>query len=413
MQPKLARTIFIIFSALTANFYFSHRPVLSYYEISQRLDIFRLPHVIQRYGVPAPQDDQYRRHDQAVYSMWMTFVSFCSLDTVANPLENEADMGAYFHPEFESPNRQCLHESISDHHDMIFLDETLPVNPFINRSRLAVFRRMSLGLSADISVSKLSGTSTSKAPSKAGAGSRPAFSTPGQIYSRWSNEYERDQGERLSQRELQDGPLARHRGHHVGQVPKRQSVYPSYDEGSSMDDLPDHFPHISSCESGEDYLLEEETGLAQRQRDFGSFSCISADSAASYNSCFSSDGHMAFQQMTSQFQTLNSTPQSTPNKQHYAVSPTSVAYCLSPTITRDTNGDWSKPMASDRGREVEQLMELQHNGMMGIEMSSSIHSTESRILSVPAAVATHKAFPYLQSREDTVNLPPYLFRAIS
>jgi hypothetical protein len=48
--------------------------------VSQRLDSSRLPHVIQRYGVPAPREDQYRRHDQAVYSMWMHFVTFCSLE---------------------------------------------------------------------------------------------------------------------------------------------------------------------------------------------------------------------------------------------------------------------------------------------------------------------------------------------
>ena len=430
MQLKLAKVIFFIlnFISLDSQFCPSFRPVLSYYEISQRLDIFRLPHVIQRYGVPAPQDDQYRRHDQAVYSMWMIFVSFCSLDTIVNPLENEADMGAYFHPEFESPHSQSLHESVSDHHDTIFLDETLPVNPFINRARLAVFRRMSLGLSADIIESNQSVTPIPKARSRAGTGSRPAYFTPGQIYSRWSNEYERDQvacsleRERGNQRQLQDGLLDHHRG--AQQVPKRQSVYPSCDEGSSMDDFPDPFGHISSCGSGEDYQPKEEMGLAQEQRDFnlGSFSCMSADSAVSYNSCFSSDGHMAFQQMASHFQTPISTLPSTPNKQHYAVSPTSVADCLSPRIPRDSNSDWSKPMASDREQEIERQLELELTGMMRIQLSSPFYPSKSQSLSASASVYTSasaavvvpRAFPYLQSREeDTVNLPSYLFRAIS
>ena len=35
------------------------------------------PHTVQPYCVPVPQQDQYRLHDAAVYSMWMHFVDFC------------------------------------------------------------------------------------------------------------------------------------------------------------------------------------------------------------------------------------------------------------------------------------------------------------------------------------------------
>ena len=40
--------------------------------MNQRVDNNNQPHVIQRYHVPSPQNNQYRRHDEAVYSMWMS-----------------------------------------------------------------------------------------------------------------------------------------------------------------------------------------------------------------------------------------------------------------------------------------------------------------------------------------------------
>lgn len=52
-------------------------PVMPYPMVAAKLDANRQPHVIQPYSVPLPQADQYRRHDTAVYSMWMHFVDFC------------------------------------------------------------------------------------------------------------------------------------------------------------------------------------------------------------------------------------------------------------------------------------------------------------------------------------------------
>lgn len=52
-------------------------PVMPYPMVAAKLDTNRQPHVIQPYSVPLPQADQYRRHDTAVYSMWMHFVDFC------------------------------------------------------------------------------------------------------------------------------------------------------------------------------------------------------------------------------------------------------------------------------------------------------------------------------------------------
>lgn len=34
--------------------------------------------MVQEYNVPHPQQDRYRRHDQAVFSLWMHFVELCS-----------------------------------------------------------------------------------------------------------------------------------------------------------------------------------------------------------------------------------------------------------------------------------------------------------------------------------------------
>jgi len=52
-------------------------PVMPYPMVAAKLDMNRQPHVIQSYSVPLPQPDQYRKHDMAVYSMWMHFVDFC------------------------------------------------------------------------------------------------------------------------------------------------------------------------------------------------------------------------------------------------------------------------------------------------------------------------------------------------
>ena len=136
------------------------RPVLPFHEVSHRLDSNRQPHVIQRYGVPSPLDNQYRLHDQAVYSMWMHFVTFCSIDP-ANPnnhQETDVEMSAFTHPRFEyplkSPNLSSIFSSSSKSNlscdrqnrpRCIFLEETLDVNPFINASRLDVFKTLSSG----------------------------------------------------------------------------------------------------------------------------------------------------------------------------------------------------------------------------------------------------------------------------
>ena len=137
-----------------------HRPVLPFHAVSHRLDSNCQPHVVQRYGVPSPLDNQYRHHDQAVYSMWMHFVTFCSINS-ANPnnhQETDAEMSAFTHPQFsyhlKSPSSLSIFTSSSKRNlscdrqnrpRCIFLEETVDVNPFINVSRLDVFKTLSSG----------------------------------------------------------------------------------------------------------------------------------------------------------------------------------------------------------------------------------------------------------------------------
>ena len=57
-------------------------PALPYDMVSRRLDTSGQPHVIQQYNVPSPQNDQFRQHDESIFSLWMYFVDFCSAGTL-------------------------------------------------------------------------------------------------------------------------------------------------------------------------------------------------------------------------------------------------------------------------------------------------------------------------------------------
>ena len=136
------------------------RPALPFRVVNQRIDYNRQPHVIQRYHVPSPQNDQYCRHDQAVYSMWMHFAIFCSmeLDNANSHRLAEAEIAAFAHPGYKYPlesNQRIIlpftpkgYQSNNVHtsHQQCFLFEgTLAVNPFTNVNRLDVFRNLSCG----------------------------------------------------------------------------------------------------------------------------------------------------------------------------------------------------------------------------------------------------------------------------
>ena len=77
--------------------------------------------------------------------MWMHFVTFCNLETSGghNQHECDAEISAYVHPAYMCPN-PSTHRQLG-----IFMEETLPVNPFINVDRLNVFKTLSLGLTID------------------------------------------------------------------------------------------------------------------------------------------------------------------------------------------------------------------------------------------------------------------------
>lgn len=75
-------------------------PVMPYSMVAAKLDMNRQPHVIQSYSVPLPQPDQYRKHDTAVYSMWMHFVDFCLANSESSGLR-DADAS----PCFSAPDK--------------------------------------------------------------------------------------------------------------------------------------------------------------------------------------------------------------------------------------------------------------------------------------------------------------------
>ena len=128
--------------------------------MNQRVDYNHQPHVIQRYHVPSPKNDQYCRHDQAVYSMWMHFAIFCSteLENAKSHRHAEAEIAAFAHPGYKYPLKSA-HSMIlpsspqgyqsnnvcTGHQQCFFLEGTLAVNPFTNENRLDVFRNLSSG----------------------------------------------------------------------------------------------------------------------------------------------------------------------------------------------------------------------------------------------------------------------------
>ena len=156
---------------VSSNFFaiFCDRPALPFHIVCQRVDYNRQPHVIQRYHVPSPKNDQYCRHDQAVYSMWMHFVIYCSMDleTSNSHRHAEAEIAAFAHPGYKYPlesshtvivpssSPKCnqsnnLHTSDQQ---CFFLEGNLAVNPFTNVNRLEVFRNLSCGEGSQLLIS--------------------------------------------------------------------------------------------------------------------------------------------------------------------------------------------------------------------------------------------------------------------
>ena len=117
---------------------------------------------MQRYGVPCPQDNQFRLHDQAVYSMWMHFVTYCSLESSNsnNCYDYDAEMAIFAHPACAYPMKNQIHPTNSPRryspNDInnssrnrgrcVFSEPTFGINRFINVERLNVFKTLSQGL---------------------------------------------------------------------------------------------------------------------------------------------------------------------------------------------------------------------------------------------------------------------------
>jgi hypothetical protein len=85
-------------------------PILPWKVVTTKLDHMNQPHVVQPYIVPPPSHDLYHQHDEAVYSLWMHFIDFCLATNSRN--------------DFSAPD--------------------LPTNHYTKRSRLSIFRTLSL-----------------------------------------------------------------------------------------------------------------------------------------------------------------------------------------------------------------------------------------------------------------------------
>ena len=103
---------------------------MTFNSVSAKLDNNRQPHVIQPYNVPPPQNDQFRRHDEAVYSMWMHFVDFC----LAN---SESHHSSYpdLAPCFAAPD--------------------LPMNAYTKLPRLPIFRVLSAANGQEVTTEEI------------------------------------------------------------------------------------------------------------------------------------------------------------------------------------------------------------------------------------------------------------------
>ena len=126
--------------------------------LHHRLDSSGQPQVAQRYSVPSPQADQYSRHDRAVYSMWMHFVTYClEVDNFNNNGIKSAEIRAHAHPDYLHSSDARFFVDITNGQlkpceNTLFFDESIPVNPYINNVRLEVFKTLSFGKSVKSSI---------------------------------------------------------------------------------------------------------------------------------------------------------------------------------------------------------------------------------------------------------------------
>jgi hypothetical protein len=93
-------------------------PVMPFQMVASKLDANRQPHVIQSYSVPLPQNDQYRKHDACVYSIWMHFVDFCLANSESTNMRNADAAPCYMAPD-------------------------VPINAYSGEARLPFFRELS------------------------------------------------------------------------------------------------------------------------------------------------------------------------------------------------------------------------------------------------------------------------------
>ena len=139
-------------------------PVMPLDAVWRTLDDHGQPSVGQRYDIPAPCDDLYQRHDESIYSIWMHFVTYCSLKVVGgNQYDNLIDGIKYMHPSCKDLHFQSANQDSYSHNHVaqmnnrksvvakplaLLMDPSLRINPFINQPRLETFRKLSLSESS-------------------------------------------------------------------------------------------------------------------------------------------------------------------------------------------------------------------------------------------------------------------------
>lgn len=89
-------------------------------EVSSR----NLEHNFHPYAVPVPQNDQYRLHDQALYSLWNHYVEFCRANS-------------------KMQHKMANAGPILEDASTVFTPRDVPINAFTHCQRLPVFQLLS------------------------------------------------------------------------------------------------------------------------------------------------------------------------------------------------------------------------------------------------------------------------------
>ena len=108
--------------------------------------------VSHEYDVPAPEDDDYERHDEAVYSLWQHYVDFCLLCT-RGPSESASGNKGRFNKAGSCSDVESLAARKAKYSHRSGVRESVEqqmyddVNRYISKERLSAFKALGRGLS--------------------------------------------------------------------------------------------------------------------------------------------------------------------------------------------------------------------------------------------------------------------------